>query len=315
MQNSQDTMKKAKKCINKYKLSCLMLSISFALTFALLVFLFDSSLITKIIGFVFALLISGIIFVIGGPVVFNKCIVSIVSKDLDPDTYLSAIRIGNFDTVDATWQILGEYYCGNYNNVVSICKTKLEDPNMLKRYKYTYLTYLANVYFEVGDDENLRKVCEQFETYLSKEIEQKQPKFRKQFPRMTFYDLYLKNDIDACFKWLSAPTPLKLNQAHRSYSKAKLLYMQGKKDEARSYCEKLAQELPQTNYGKLSIKLISDFENNNLPDNDVSLDAQLYISDEPQSVKLYPRNRSRLTIALFLIGIALIVVGITLMQA
>lgn len=212
--------------------------------------------------------------------IFNKCILSVLNKKLDADTYLATVYYGNFDTPAAIWQLYGEYFCGNYQNVISICKIKLNDPKVANRYKYYYLTYLANVYFDIEDNENLRKVCEQYEAALAKEKSSKQAKCRKRFPRMTFYSLYLKQNMDACIALLNTPTPVILNRYYRSFCKARLALLQENEEEAKRYFEALAKEASQLNYGKLAANQLA-----------VQKNQAFVISDEPSAVTLYPFNR------------------------
>ena len=143
---------------------------------------------------------------------------------------------------------------------------KLDDPKTATRYKYHYLTYLANVYFDIGDDEKLRSVCEQYEIALAKEKTSKEANCRTRFARMTFYDLYLKQNIEACITWVNTPTPIKLTQYHRTLCKARLALMQGNAEEANEYYELLAKEAAHLNYGKLAIKQLAEQKNQEIDD-------------------------------------------------
>ncbi len=303
MKNNPDVMQKAKQYVKRYKIWCTVFGFCIVLGFC------SVALQGNIIATLVALVVLLLMILVGSPIVFNKCILSIVNKKLDADTYLATVYQGNFDTPAALWQLYGEYFCGHYQNAVSICKIKLADPKTAKRYKYHYLTYLANVYFDVGDDENLRKICEQYETALAAEKPSKQANLRTRFPRMTFYDYYLKQNIDACMAWVNAPTNVTLNQYHRTLCKARLALLQGNREEAARFYEALAKEVPGLNYGKIAAQKLA--EQNNQPLDD-SLQA-LSFSDEPKEVALYPANRRKvrriLTVCLLVLGLLYAAVG------
>ena len=284
MQNNPEVIQKAKRYVRRYKIWCTVFAMCIVLGYYLVAL--QGNIFATIAAFVVFLLM----ILIGSPIVFNKCILSILYKKLDADTYLATVYQGKFDTPAALWQLHGEYFCGHYQNVISICKMKLDDPKTATRYKYRYLTYLANVYFDIGDDEKLRSVCEQYEIALAKEKTSKQANCRTRFPRMTFYDLYLKQNIDACITWVNMPTPIILNQYHRKLCKARLALMQGNEEEANEYYEALAKEATHLNYGKLAIRQLAEQKNQEIDD---SLQA-LNISDESTEVTLYPANRRKL---------------------
>ena len=298
MQNNPDIIQRAKRYVRRYKIWCTVFAFCIVLGYCLV------ALQGNIFATLAALVVFLLIILIGSPIVFNKCILSILNKKLDADTYLATVYQGKFDTPAALWQLYGEYFCGHYQNVISICKMKLDDPKTATRYKYHYLTYLANVYFDIGDDENLRNVCEQYEVGLAKENPRKQENFRKRFPRMTFYDLYLKQDIEACIASVNTPTPIKLTQYHRILCKARLALMQDNAEEANGYYEELAKEAAQLNYGKLAIKHLAEQKNQEIDD---SLQT-LTISDESADVTLYPANRRKLRKILGICLIAFVVI-------
>ncbi|MBQ8415616.1 MAG: hypothetical protein IJX13_01750, partial [Clostridia bacterium] len=146
--------------------------------------------------------------------------------------------------------------------------------------------------------------CEQYEIALTKEKTSKQANLRTRFPRMTFYDLYLKQNIDACITWVNTPTPIMLNQYHRKFCKARLALMQGNVEEANEYYEVLAKEAAQLNYGKLAAKKLAEKKNQTVDD---SL-QMLNISDETSQVTLYPANRRKFRKTLGICFIAFILI-------
>ena len=304
MQNDLDVIQKAKMYIKRYTICCTVLGLFIVLGFWLCA-VFGN------VATMLSALIAGLLLIfIGSSIIFNKCVASVLNKKLDAETYLAMISCGNLDTPAAIWQLYGEYFCGNYQNVVSICKMKLDDPKMAERYRYHYLTYLANVYFDIGDDENLRKVCEQYESALINEKPRKQARFRTYFSRMTFYGFYLNQNIEACMDWINKPAPMLITQYNRTFCKARLALMQGNTAEADKYFEALAKEAPQLNYGKLATNRLSAENPQTLEDRS----SAFVISDEPTEVTLHPTNRRKLRKPLAVLAIVLVlmyaVVGI-----
>lgn len=266
------------------------------------------------IAILLALVVCLLMILLGSPILFNKCILSVLNNKLDTDTYLAVVYQGKFDTPAAIWQLLGEYFCGNYQNVIGICKKMLSDRKTARRYTYHYLTYLANVYFDIGDDESLRRACEQYEIALATEKPSKQAKCRMRFPRMDFYDLYLKQNMEACLVWINKPTPAPINQHHRTFCQARLALLQGNTEEARGYYETLVQTVPQLNYGKLAAEALAKMENQEENQDLLKLTKIAEVTDEASEVTLYPANRRKLRkiLGICLIAFVLIysVVGI-----
>ena len=298
MQNNPDLIQKAKRNVRRYKIWCTIFALFIFVVYWFVVFQ------GSIIAILAALPILLLTMLIVSPILFNKCILSILNKSLDADTYLATICQGNLDTHAALHQLYGEYFCGHYQNVVSICRLKLNDPKMAKRYKYHYLAYLANVYFDIGDDEKLQSVCEQYESELIREKPSKQASCRSRFQRMAFYDLYLKRNIDACLAWADTPTSSTLSQYQHKLCKARLALLQGNTADANEHYRVLAQEAAQLNYGKLAIKQLAEQKEEEI---DASLQA-LTVSEETAEVALYPaKGRNvRKKIAICLVAFALV---------
>ena len=279
MQNDLVTMERAKKCMRRYH-------IQVALIYALIItfFLLLASGTTGI-GGIFLL---GLCAILGinalGKMAFKKLVFSVVSEKLDPDTFLATVYLGKYDTPAALWQLSGEYYCGHYQNVVSICRQKLSDEKLSESFRYFYLTYLANVYFDIGDEEMLQTIYNEYESYLSKEKPKVQAKYRKQFPRMAIYRLYLQKDWDGCFARLNTPTTAELMRYNRAFWKAKLCYMDGETDTAREYLQYLAEKSPQLNYGKLSAKVLAHIDQQT----DAPFSHLVALSDTPTEVTMCP---------------------------
>ena len=253
MQNNPEITQKARKCLRKYRVICFIFVVCVFIGFGLLTAT-DNGVVIGV-GLVVCL---AVVF-LGSQIIFRRCVLSVLYDKLDADTYLATVYIGKFDVSAAIWQLMGEYFCGHYANVVGICNQKLSDPKA-KKYTYHYLTYLANVYFDVGDHQKLGEVYEQYATRLAGETPKRQAVIQKQFPRMTFYGAYLTQDFDACRVWLEQPTPQKINQYHRIFCKARLSLAQGDTAEAKTLFQSLVADVPGLNVGRWAVKGLSDIE-------------------------------------------------------
>jgi hypothetical protein len=295
-------MERAKKCMLRYHIQ---LALIYALIIAFFLLLASGSI---GIGGIFVL---GLCAILGAnafrKMAFKKLVFSVVSEKLDPHTFLATVYLGKYDTPAALWQLSGEYYCGHYQNVVSICMQKLSDKNLPDRFRYFYLTYLANVYFDIGDEEKLQAIYNEYKSYLSKEKPRAQAKYRKQFPRMAIYGLYLQKDWDGCFTRLNIPTTAELMRYHRAFWTAKLCYMDGDTDTAREYLQYLADKSPQLNYGKLSAKVLERLDQQA----DAPFSHLIALSETPTEVTMCPiRERKKLRIVYVVVAVLCLLVAI-----
>lgn len=186
-------------------------------------------------------------------VITRRCIFTVLLDQTDPHTFLAMIRQGNFDSPHAFWQLAGEYYCGNYQHVAWICKTLLEDPKAGKSSiaRYTYLIYLARVYFDTEDDKQLRLVCEQLRDALKSGKGKGRKLVKRIKSTLLLYDAYLNQDTAAFRAHLAAPRN-ELERRHHAYLLARVALLEEHKAEAQQQYELLASAVPLLNYGKLA---------------------------------------------------------------
>ena len=126
----------------------------------------------------------------------------VIVKDLDAPLYKELIHQMKIYRSDALFQIESELFNGNYENVLAICYRKLATEYYYDRFKYYYFAFLAKCYFSVGDDENLKDICERFRMCVESEKPKFGKKVRNKFLSFTFFDAYLKGDIDACEQYV-----------------------------------------------------------------------------------------------------------------
>ena len=97
----------------------------------------------------------------------KKWILTALTDEVDASLYYEIIKTGKFYNNLALEHLQAEFHTGNYNNAVAICNQKLADPKVWKKYPYIYLSFLANVYFRVGDTARLAEVCQQVDRFLA----------------------------------------------------------------------------------------------------------------------------------------------------
>ena len=136
----------AKLNLRKYKISKIIISILGLLAYVLCAVFGDGKLIISA-------LVLAVLFIRYAPWFFyRKYISNPLSNELNAPLYYEIVRQGKIYVPSAIWQLQAEYFVGNHNNAVCICNQKLNDPKISKKYKYHYLMFLANVYFDIGDN-------------------------------------------------------------------------------------------------------------------------------------------------------------------
>ena len=160
----------------------------------------------------------------------------------------------------ASWRINAEYFSGNYQNVIALC-TQMCNRESEKKNQYHYLGFLANVYFDRGDAERLREVCEAFDRRLASEKNQKQQrKIAARFLRLQAYKCFLENDWERCLALLSKTAKTNINVVYQAYFKARVALEKGEMDEAKQLFETVIQMAPALNYAELSMHGIEAME-------------------------------------------------------
>ncbi len=199
----------------------------------------------------------------------NKYIDPILLNELNPQKYYTVLCGTNNTTKYATDEMTVAYYMHDYNAVINICKLKIEDKKS-GNYKYLFIQYLARVYFDLGDYENLKLTCERFESELSKIKNFKtQKNLRKIFGEpIKYYENYLSSDFKACKeqykKLIDKDTSInsKLEKIKVYYLYAIACYKLGEFDEAKSYFSVIVNEGPLLCYCEIAKNYIYAIDNN-----------------------------------------------------
>ena len=170
-------------------------------------------------------------------IIIRKVILSVLMDDLDAPLFRKIVKKGKF----AGFQLWSEYYCGNFGNVVELCRKKLADPKAAKKGRYMYLGRLAAVYYAMGDSESLQTVCQEVEEYLKTEkpsVKSKQAAYIKPFD---FYNAYLAGDWETCEKLEERQTKSNLDRMAWVNSHARLALAKGDLERAKELFEEARQ--------------------------------------------------------------------------
>ena len=304
MKNDYEIAKKAKSILRKYNICSILVIVVMCAVWWLIGATSDS----WVVYFGTLLVLLFLIRAYLNPLLFNKLFMSVINEKLDADTYLSMVYQGNVDSRLASMQLYGEYCCGNYQNVIGICEKKLAEPKITEKFDFFYFAYLANAYFDLGDDEKLREVCAQFDTSVMNKKPKLQKKYTKIFQRMDFYKVYLNGNTEDCVAWLNNNPPKgKLMGYNRMFLKARIAMMQGKEEEACGIYEALAREVPQLNYGKLSSVILTRMGNKEAEPYKFHAMAENVNTD----VRLFPARRVKNMVIGGIIGICVGIIMIS----
>ena len=170
-------------------------------------------------------------------IITRKVILSVLMDDLNAPLFRKIVKKGKFAGV----QLWSEYYCGNFGNVVELCRKKLADPKAAKKGRYMYLGRLAAVYYAMGDSESLQAVCQEVEKYLKTEkpsVKGKQAAYIKLFD---FYNAYLAGDWETCEKLEERQTKTNLDRMAWVNSQARIALAKGDVDRAKELFEEARQ--------------------------------------------------------------------------
>lgn len=180
---------------------------------------------------------------------------------LDVALYREIVKQGKMYGNLGMWAIMGEYSAGNYEAVITACEQRLNDPRS-EKYHYWFVIKLANVYFDMGDDERLDRTCRAYQALLASMPPRRSRKLERRARRMEFFAAYLAHDYDHCRSILMEKVPKEppLLQMGLCYRKARLHLALGETEEARACFEQVVQTAPQINYAMLSAHALEAME-------------------------------------------------------
>lgn len=100
-------------------------------------------------------------------VLANKNFLPPLFTDLDPEKFKDKIDVAKSFQFCIPYRMYYAFYSGDYRQTVNICSAMLKK-KMIKRYKLRYLSFVGKVYFELGDSEKLKLVCDKFDEWSAK---------------------------------------------------------------------------------------------------------------------------------------------------
>lgn len=231
------------------------------LTIWLLVMLVGISLlISDLLGKVLCLALCYLLYLLAFYFMSMKDVMFPLTLRLDAPLHYELVKQGKLVAISAIYQIQAEYFVGHYANVIALCYEKLKDTRVNKRWRYYYLSYLANTYFDLGEEERLREVCDRF--YGEIASERNKERVFKRFRGFSFFSTYLNRNFEACDQYLQEKTEKNpLLRINSLYLKARVAWLKGDTESAKASFEAVIAEAPLLHYAKLSEAALKAMEN------------------------------------------------------
>ena len=200
-----------------------------------------------------------------GAIFHRRFISSILTDELNLPKYIDVICTAKIASSHLLEHVSIAYYSGDYDKVIHICKSKLEEEKYEKLHHY-YLLMLARSYFEIGDLENLRAVNEQFKEWVA--THKNGRKIQEKFFYLQFVDFYLTGDLFAAkelYEKLYAeqkekPSTDKLNAVSITFTLAVCCYHCGDYTKAAELFNEVASTAPSLHYAKLAGRYLDAME-------------------------------------------------------
>lgn len=184
----------------------------------------------------------------------QSMIANVLHVKMDAPLFYQLMYQGKYFGEAGLQQILAHYFVGNYENVLAACKQKLSEPRWFRKYKYRYLNYMANCYFDMGDDDQLREVCDLIRRY------QRDEKKNIAFRVVDFYEAYLNRDFDGCWRYLEGDGATELYSTIRAFYAARVMLLQGDTEKAIKEFDRIAVSAPNIQIGVLCRRAVCSLQ-------------------------------------------------------
>ncbi|MBE6693375.1 MAG: hypothetical protein E7589_01235 [Ruminococcaceae bacterium] len=177
--------------------------------------------------------------------------------DLNADLFKEIVKQTKMTGPMSLCQLTCEYITYNYSNCVSMCHQKLRDSKADKKHKHVYFAYLAHVYFDIGDIENLREICKRFQLELVAESAKTANKIRSQTPSIMFYERFVQRAYSDCYDYISYISQFqfaktKYQQVRLRFREARIALDKGENETAAKIFQSILQEAPNLNLAELA---------------------------------------------------------------
>ena len=294
----------------KYLAASIISMLALLIVYCLLVFLFKSVLfdVFSIIIFVFAVRFVKVY-------IANKYIHSILLNEANPQKYGAVMReCKSASPIGSEW-LNYAYYTADYQTTINLCHSKLKNKK-LKKYQHIYIICLARAYFELGDFENLRKMCDEFDT-ITKDSARGE-KIRNHFVIMKYYRLYLDGKHEECKELYEKVLQSKkytgntISASQANFSYAIALYNTGYYENAKQVFSQIIEKSPLLQFADISKKYIEciDSHTEYAKEPVIVLPEPDYIPPQPNKA-LFKVNKILSVVAVIIVS-AVIVFGLYL---
>ena len=245
----------AKRFLRKYATISIALQYFFVLAFAAFVFLnIFLDLVKNSVLIVFALLVMFLERTV--QFWYRAKIESIALNELNPPKMKAVLETKGLYAYLPNRYLTAHYYNGDYQETLDMCNCLLK--NKKDKQPWAYYSYIAGVYFQLGDIDGLKTACEKFEAY--KTVNQRIDIF---CPLMKLYKLYANEEYEELKKLYNSEEKAQYNRATYmvcEYIHAVNYYTLGETEKAKAIFKHISKDAPLLNVGKLSAKQIENIE-------------------------------------------------------
>lgn len=199
----------------------------------------------------------------------------IALEELNPPKMMAVIKTKGMYAYMPHRYLTAHYFNGDYQETINICNRLLKNK---EKHPWIYYRYIAGVYFQIGDIENLKIACDSFESYRAVNS-----KIDLYCPLMKYYKMYANGEYESLSSFYESEEKSKYNKATYmtyEYIHAVNFYTLGKTEMAKGIFEKISKAAPLLSVGKLSAKQIKSIDDGNeyeinqtkiLPDDDYDI--------------------------------------------
>lgn len=187
---------------------------------------------------------------------YRAKIESITLKELNPSKMKAVLEIKGIYAYLPDRYLLAHFYNGDHQETIDMCNFLLKGKG--GKYPWTYYRYLAGVYFQIGDIDSLKAVCEQFEA--CKATNSKIDLF---CPLMKLYRLYASGKNEALKALYESEEKNQYNKATYmvcEYIHGVNFYTLGETEKAKEIFKAISEKAPLLGVGKLSAKQLENIE-------------------------------------------------------
>ena len=194
----------------------------------------------------------------------NKRLHSALYQDLMPQRLLDILREGKIFSRNGTVELHAKTAAGDWQGVADICAQKLRDPAYRTK-KHVYMAFLADLYFNLADEEQLRTICDAFDAYAA--VSKADIIMRNMREPMACYRDYLNGEYERCYAFCEKKKQLmEKTRPHpyiamiHDFEHAVICYRTGRTDQARALFAHVAADGPQLALATLSQAYLAAIE-------------------------------------------------------